>query len=252
MNICIFDNDHLDADMVPLYGSYAEMFKHLFRRAGAGADWSFEVFHTPRQEYPPTFDAFDAVVLTGSRADAFSDQPWVLRLRHEVETLLSQRKKLVGVCFGHQLIALCLGAPVGRAPQGWGAGLMTYDWLTATPAGNSAAPSRASDASHHTTVALLASHQDQVFELPPSAHLLASNAFCPVAAFGVGDHVFCVQAHPEFDVAYSAYLIDKRRALLGEAAYAQCRQSLIPNHDGEQLARHMIAFIQNPVNTNPV
>jgi GMP synthase-like glutamine amidotransferase len=242
MNICILDNDHLDADMVPLYGSYAEMFKHLLRRAGAGADWSFEVFHTPRQDYPPTFDAFDAVVLTGSRADAFSDQPWVLRLRHEVQTLLTQHKKLVGVCFGHQLIALCLGAPVGRAPQGWGMGLMTYEWLATTP----------SDPQHRTTVALLASHQDQVFELPPGAHLMASSAFCPVAAFGVGNHVFCVQAHPEFDMAYSAHLIDKRRALLSEAAYVQCRQSLVSNHDGDQLARRMIAFMQNPVNTSAI
>jgi GMP synthase-like glutamine amidotransferase len=235
MNICILDNDHLDPEMVPLYGSYAAMFKRLFQRTGAGVDWTFEVFHTPGQDYPSTFDPFDAVVLTGSRADAFSDQAWVVRLRREVQTLLAQRKKLVGVCFGHQLIALCLGAPVGRAPQGWGAGVMDYAWY------GMGSP----------TVALLASHQDQVFELPPGARLMASHPFCPIAAFGVNDQVFCVQAHPEFDAAYSAYLIDKRRHLLGETHYAQCHASLTQQHDGDRLGQLMVAFMQAQAHRAP-
>ena len=62
------------------------------------------------------------VLLTGSRADSFSDEPWVRVLRGHVSELLERRKPLLGICFGHQLIAHCLGAPVGRAPQGWGMG----------------------------------------------------------------------------------------------------------------------------------
>jgi GMP synthase-like glutamine amidotransferase len=157
----------------------------------------------------------------------------VLALKDKVHELLASKKKLIGVCFGHQLIALCMGAKVGRAPQGWGAGRMQYAW---TDPDFPAALGR-------TDVALLASHQDQVFDLPSGAKLLATSAFCPVAAFGVDDQVFCVQPHPEFVEDFSAYLLNKRRAILGEEKYASSTQSLANGHDGQDVARMMVAFI---------
>lgn len=232
MKLCVLDNDVLDPAVAPIYGSYGEMFVRVLREAGA--DWSFEVFNTVQGQYPASFDDFDAVLLTGSRADAFSQEPWVLALRQRVEELLQADKKLIGVCFGHQLIALCLGARVGRAPQGWGTGRMHYQWH---------APEMA-QSDGRTEIALLASHQDQVFELPPGATLLASSAFCPVAAFAVGEQVLCVQPHPEFVKDYSAYLLDKRRAALGDAHYMASSNSLTLGHDGLRVARMMVAFVE--------
>lgn len=232
MKICILDNDALDPAVAPVYGSYGAMFVRLLRDAGAQAD--FDIFNTVQGQYPDSFAAYDAVLLTGSRADSFSREPWVLALRAKVEELLRSGKKLIGVCFGHQLIALCLGAPVGRAPQGWGTGRMQYQWLAPDwPA-----------AQGRTDIALLASHQDQVAELPAGATLLASSAFCPVAAFAVGQQVLCVQAHPEFVEDYSAYLLDKRRTTLGEAQYRGSVDSLAQGHDGADFAAMMLAFIR--------
>jgi GMP synthase-like glutamine amidotransferase len=82
-----------------------------------------------------------------------------------------------------------------------------------------------------------------VFDLPSGAKLLATSAFCPVAAFGVDDQVFCVQPHPEFVEDFSAYLLNKRRAILGEEKYASSTQSLADGHDGQDVARMMVAFI---------
>ena len=96
-----------------------------------------------------------------------------------------------------------------------------------------------------TELSLLASHQDQVFELPQGATLMASSAFCPVAAFAVDRHVFCVQPHPEFVEDYSAYLLGKRRTLLGEAHYRNGIDSLTLGHDGPLVARMMRAFIED-------
>lgn len=228
----MLDNDVLDPAVAATYTSYAEMFVRLLR--DAGADWSVDIFNTTQGQYPASFDDYGAVLLTGSRADAFSQEAWVLELRQHVEQLLQAKKKLVGVCFGHQLIALCLGAKVGRAPQGWGTGRMRYQWH---------APHLA-QAQGRSEIALLASHQDQVFELPPGATLLASSEFCPVAAFAVGEHVFCVQPHPEFVEDYSAYLLNKRREQLGEEHYTASRNSLAFGHDGLQMARMMVAFVE--------
>lgn len=232
MKLCVLDNDVLDPDVAPIYTSYGAMFVRLL--SDAGADWSFDLFNTTQGHYPASFDDYDAVLLTGSRADAFSQDPWVLALRQRVEQLLQVKKKLIGVCFGHQLIALCLGAKVGRAPQGWGSGRMRYQWH---------APYMAQSLGR-TEIALLASHQDQVVELPEGATLLASSAFCPVAAFAVGHDVFCVQPHPEFVEDYSAYLLSKQRAQLGEEHYIASRNGLALGHDGLQMARMMVAFVE--------
>jgi GMP synthase-like glutamine amidotransferase len=231
--LCILENDDLAPEVTPIYKGYSNMFVRLFRDAGA-ADWSFDVFHTPHMEYPESFDGYDAVLLTGSKADSFSDAPWVVELRRRVTQLLEQKKKLLGICFGHQLIALCLGAEVGRAPQGWGVGRMSYDWHAAD------LPLAPED----SKLALLVSHQDQVLELPENAVLLASNAHCPVAGYAVGEEVFCVQGHPEFVEEYSAFLMGKRRERLGEALYSQGVDSLAHSHDGLDVARMMVAFVE--------
>jgi GMP synthase-like glutamine amidotransferase len=165
MKVCILENDDLDPSIEATYRGYGAMFVRLFH--DAGADWEFDIFHTPLGQYPESFDAYGAVVLTGSKADSFSDAPWVLELRRRVTLLLEQNKKLLGICFGHQLIALCLGAKVGRAPQGWGVGRMSYDWHAAD------LPLAPED----KRLALLVSHQDQVLELPQNAVLLASKAY---------------------------------------------------------------------------
>jgi GMP synthase-like glutamine amidotransferase len=236
MKVCILENDSLDPAVASAYHGYGAMFVRLFEQANAS--WEFDIFHTPAGQYPPSFEPYDAVLLTGSKADSFSDAPWIVELRRQVKLLLAQNKKLLGICFGHQLIALCLGAKVGRAPQGWGVGRMVYNWH---------APSFPMAPTDHS-LSLLVSHQDQVLELPHRAVLLASNAHCPIAAYALGETVFCVQGHPEFVVQYSAHLLECRRARLDEHLYHAAIGSLQQDHDGLQVARMMVAFVQG-INT---
>jgi len=233
VKVCILDNDHLDPAVADTYVSYGVMTEKMF--AAAGVPWQFERFDTTQGVYPDSFDDFDVVLLTGSKADSFSDEPWVQILRKHVTELLKQRKTLLGICFGHQLIAHCLGAKVDRAPNGWGMGRMAYDWV---------GPSPLKAASADTSINLLASHQDQVLSLPVGAVLQARSDFCPIAAYSIDDHVFCVQPHPEFIAAYSAYLLDKRRERIGEDHYTTARAGLALPHDGLEIARFMQAFVE--------
>jgi GMP synthase-like glutamine amidotransferase len=232
MKICILDNDTLDPDVVDTYVSYGAMTEKMF--AAAGVAWQFERFDTTAGHYPDSFDAYDAVLLTGSKADSFSDEPWVRTLRERVTELLRQRKTLLGICFGHQLIAHCLGAQVGRAPQGWGMGRMRYDWVGPMPL-KPEAPS---------TMTLLASHQDQVLTLPAGATLLARSDFCPIAAYAVDDHVFCVQPHPEFVEAYSAWILQKRPHAVAAERREAVRAEMALAHDGLDVARYMQSFVE--------
>ena len=233
MHICILDNDTLDGELARRYTSFGAMFVQLFN--SVEAQWTYDIFSTQRGEYPASFDAYDAVLLTGSASDAFSDEAWVVELRQRVTRLLAEHKKMVGVCFGHQLIGLCMGAPVGRAPQGWGKGRMAYNWHRQDLPG----------CEERQQIALYVSHQDQVLALPPGASLVASSDFCPVAAFTVGEYVFCVQAHPEFDAFFSQALLDKHRERLGEAEHAAKSQGLMAGHEGGEVARMVVAFLEN-------
>jgi GMP synthase-like glutamine amidotransferase len=233
MNICILENDIVDPDMAAHYAGYGVMFENLFQ--SIGIKWTFESFKTCTNHFPSCYDHFDAVLLTGSRADAFSNEAWIVTLRQQVTALIECKMPLLGICFGHQLIAHCLGAQVGRAPQGWGIGCMQYNWH-----------------SEHVPfiqdtrqlISLLASHQDQVFGLPSQATLLASSPFCPVAAYSVQNHIFCVQAHPEFDTNYCTYLLNKRRPHMTEADYTSSLTSLQHAHDGAFIARAMANFLE--------
>ena len=232
MKLCILENDVLDDELAARYGSLGAMFKRFFEKAGAR--WDITAFNTVQGQYPTSFDDYDAVLLTGSRADAFSNEAWVVELRRQVSALIEQKKKMAGVCFGHQLIAVCLGAPVARASAGWGVGRMTYDWHRPDlPHSN-----------ERSSISLLASHQDQVLELPPGAKLVASNDFCPVASYTVEDRIFCIQPHPEFEEALSATLMERRRALLGEDRYASSHASLEHGHEGDEIGRVMVAFLE--------
>ena len=233
LKICILDNDNLDPAVVDAYVSYGAMTETMF--AAAGVPWQFERFNTTRGEYPGSFDTYDAVLLTGSKADSFSDEPWVKTLREHVTALLKQRKKLLGICFGHQLIAHCLGAPVGRAPDGWGMGRMDYEWVGARPL-----KAGATDAA----LSLLASHQDQVLALPVGATLQARSAFCPIAAYSVDDRVFCIQPHPEFVPDYSAWILQKRPESVAADRRERVRADLALPHAGLAVARYMQAFIE--------
>ena len=233
MKLCILDNDTIDEALVGEYGSYGAMLEKVLREAGA-TSWAMDCFRTEHGQYPASFADYDAVLLTGSKADSFSDAPWVVELRRRVTALLATDTTLLGVCFGHQLIALCMGAKVSRAPQGWVTGRHSYQW-------------HAEDLSESQRegFALLASHQDQVMELPQGARLLASSAHCPIAAYAKGNEVLCIQPHPEFVEDYSAYLLNKRRTLLGNAHYTRSMESLQHGHEGADFAKVMVEFIQN-------
>jgi len=233
LKVCILDNDNLDPAVAGTYVSYGAMTEKMF--AAAGVPWQFERFNTTRGEYPASFDGYDAVLLTGSKADSFSDEPWVKALRERTTELLRQRKKLLGICFGHQLIAYCLGAEVGRAVKGWGMGRMQYEWLGNTPL---------KPAADGATLHLLASHQDQVQSLPAGATLLARSEFCPIAAYSVEDHVFCIQPHPEFVEDYNAWILSKRPESVSADRRDAVRAEMALPHDGLAVARFMRDFVE--------
>ena len=234
MRICILETDILRPQLIEQYHGYGRMFRQLFERQSITAQ--FDVFNVVEGCYPEADQAYDAYLITGSKADSFGTDAWILTLREYLLSRYQNGDRLIGICFGHQLLALMLGGKTERATQGWGIGVNRYqlleqpEWMS---------PALAS-------LDMLVFHQDQVTELPANATLLASSAFCPNAAYSIGDQVLCFQAHPEFVDDYELALLNLRREFLGEARYQQALASMSQPHQGVVVAEWMLRFAGQP------
>lgn len=231
LRICILETDILRPELVDQYQGYGRMFERLFAQQPLPA--SFEVFNVVQGDYPADEERYDAYLVTGSKADSFGSDPWIQTLKTYLLRRYENGDKLLGICFGHQLLALLLGGRAERASQGWGVGIHHYQ-MKQRPQWMSPALD---------DLALLISHQDQVTVLPDKATLLAASEFCPVAAYCIGDQVLCFQGHPEFVHDYSRALLDIRQQCIGEPTYRKAVASLEQSHQGAAVAEWMMRFV---------
>ena len=232
MRLGILDCDRLDPDLVGDFGPvYSEMFIKGFR--ALAPELEFRVWSALDGDLPPDLTECDAWLITGSRHDAYSDIPWILALRDWIRRAHDANVKLAGVCFGHQVIAQALGGEVMKSTKGWGLGVSVHAMQTTKPW---MAPGL-------DTIRILASHQDQVEQLPPGATLLAGNDFCPNFMFLQGDHIVAIQGHPEFSVAYNRALIERRRDRLPHAHYHIRLSSLEGSLYSPTLTQWLLQFL---------
>lgn len=231
LQICILETDVLRPELVDQYDSYGRMFEQLFARQPIAAE--FKVYNVMEGHYPPDSERYDAYLVTGSKADSFGSDAWIQTLKTYLLERYARGDKLLGVCFGHQLLALLLGGKAERAVQGWGVGIHQYRMENKT----------AWMSPDLEDLTLLISHQDQVTRLPENATLLASSEFCPIASYCIGDQVLCFQGHPEFVHDYSRALLDLRQQHIGEPAYTRGVDSLQHDHQGHMVAEWMMRFV---------
>ena len=231
LRICILETDVLRPEFVDQYQGYGQMFKRLFTQQPIAAQ--FTVFNVLQGEYPADDETYDAYLVTGSKADSFGTDPWIETLKRYLLTRYERGDKLLGVCFGHQLLALLLGGKSERASQGWGVGTHQYRLAAKAPWMSPAVED----------LTLLISHQDQVTALPENATVIASSDFCPFAAYHINDQVLCFQGHPEFIHDYSRALLDLRQDALGADVYGSGIASLAKDHHGQTVAEWMMRFV---------
>lgn len=159
-----------------------------FLQSGGGTTFSYVGYDVALGEFPETVDTCDGYVITGSPNGVYDTDSWITDLMQFVRDCYAAEKKLVGICFGHQILAHALGGHTEKSEKGWGLGLKPFDvvaqkpWMT-EPVGQ---------------FGLYFVHQDQVQQLPAEAELLGGNGFCPNAMFVMDDRVLGVQGHPEF------------------------------------------------------
>ena len=235
MKIGILEADELVDEIKKRYGTYSDMFQRLL--SSVDETLSFHSYQVTQFIYPSSINECDAYLLTGSKFGVYEDFEWIKKLESFVVELYQANKKLTGICFGHQLIAQALGGLTEKSKNGWGVGLFSSDIRRPVQHGDWFNPEKDS-------FILPVSHQDQVVHIPPRAMLVASSAFCPNAAFQIGDSVLTFQGHPEFSNEYLKYIINNRREDIGEEKRALALSTLIRAADRELVAQWLVNFIR--------
>ena len=231
MIIGILQTDRVKPEFSQRFGEYPAMFRSLL--LGIDAGLGFRVYDVRHGVYPEDMDQCDAYITTGSRASVYQHDPWIEELRDFIVQLDQRRKKLVAVCFGHQLVAQTFGGHTERSERGWGVGV--HRWRVTMRKRWMMPPLPA--------FRLIVSHQDQVTRLPDGAELLAGSDFCPIAMYQRGEHTLAIQGHPEFGRSYAESLMRHRQDLLGEAVFNDGIRSLRLPTDETTVARWILTFI---------
>ena len=210
------------------FGTYPEMFVQLL---GPDAyDW--RTYDVDGGELPKSPTECDAYIITGSSAGVYDPEPWIGPAMDFLRAAKGQAA-LVGVCFGHQLMAQAFGGQVIKSPKGWGVGEHIYEVLKGEPWIDDR-PLR---------IRLPASHQDQVVEKPPGAEVVFASEFTPFAALAWPDaRAISMQPHPEFDPEYAKSLIEHRR---GDPYPHEQADAAIASYSGADDRMRVAGWIKN-------
>jgi GMP synthase-like glutamine amidotransferase len=192
MKLAILETGTPPGDLADTFGDYPAMFAALL-----GDGFEIETFDVALGELPSA-GAHEAYLITGSPAGVYDPLPWIEALMDFIRS--ADNAKIVGICFGHQAMAEALGGHVEKSDKGWGAGLHRYTIDRVEPWMDPVA-----------SIAIPASHQDQVVVQPPHTEIVASSAFTPFAGLAWTDRpAISFQFHPEFSADFAKALIEKR------------------------------------------
>jgi GMP synthase-like glutamine amidotransferase len=230
MKIGLLQCGHMADSIAAVHGDYDALYGRLLAPHG------IEIVTYPVVDmvFPRGVHDCEGWLLSGSKHGVYDDLPFIAPLEDFVRRAHAAGLPVVGICFGHQLIAQALGGKVEKFSGGWAVGPQNYSL----------------DAAGEVT--LNAWHQDQIVTPPPTARVVGTSDFCAYPALAYGDTIWSIQPHPEFEGALVSQLIEVRRGspgltdpLLADAAAALATKT---DNDriGAEIARFFLAHQKAP------
>ncbi|HKL05683.1 MAG TPA: type 1 glutamine amidotransferase [Roseovarius sp.] len=222
MKIGILQTGHAPDVVLDELGDYDAMFARLLD----GHGFDFQTWNVVDNDFPGAVDAADGWLVTGSKHGAYENHPWIAPLEDFIRAVYGDGRPMIGVCFGHQIIAQALGGKVVKFPGGWSVGRTEYTI-------------------GDETLPLNAWHQDQVVDLPEGAQVVGQSDFCENAALLYDTRIWTIQPHPEFPARVIEHLIAHRgRGVVPDDQLDAAQQRLPDSTANQAIADHMAAFFK--------
>lgn len=222
MKIGILLTGHAPDTLIDDTGDYDAIFTAML----SGHGLTFRNYAVVDGQFPAGADDADGWLITGSKHGAYEDHPWIAPLEALIRDIHARGLPLIGVCFGHQIIAQALGGKVEKYPGGWAVGPTDYQ-------------------QGDQTLTVNAWHQDQITRRPDGARVLASNDFCENAVLAYGDTIWTLQPHPEFTTHFVEGLIRSRgRGVVPDALLDAALGDLGKPNNNADIATFMVEFFK--------
>ncbi|WP_449394633.1 type 1 glutamine amidotransferase [Devosia riboflavina] len=209
------------------------MFERMFD--GTGNGFSYEAVTAYGNSLLPDPTRLEGIVITGSPAGVYEDHDWLPPLREFIRRAYEAKTPMLGICFGHQIMADALGGDVRKSEKGWGLGRHAYrvanrpDFMAGAP----------------ETLSIACSHQDQVIVPPNEAEVILASDFTPNAGlFYKSGKALSFQPHPEFHDDYALALVELRRGRAPEEVVEQGVASFAQSSDSDQMADYIGKFFR--------
>jgi GMP synthase-like glutamine amidotransferase len=214
------------------FGPYAHMFHRMFAPEG----FEFETVRLTDGQPLPDPARLDAVLVTGSSAGVYDNHlSWMEPLRAFIRSAYAAKTPMVGICFGHQIVADALGGDVRKSEKGWGLGRHVYDVKSRPAPIGGTLPE----------FAIACSHQDQVIAPPAEAEVFLSSDFTPNAGLMYRNgRTMSLQPHPEFEDDYTIALAEMRRGKTTDDVIETAIRSVTRPSDSREMAGYLGAFIK--------
>lgn len=236
INLGILQTNHdKSVEVGDAFPDDAHRFRDLFDEQEER--FRYRIYMTIGGEVPSDINEQDAYMITGSPLSVLDDHAFMPDLLDFITKCDEAKKPLLGVCFGHQAIALALGGSVEKANMGWNVGIentvynQTRTWM---------APAK-------TELPMYVFHEDQVTKLPEGCDLLGSNNKCPISSFSKGEHIFTTQSHPEFTDGFMRCVLEATQDKLPETEVNSIYESLEQTQDGALFAQWATEFFKGAI-----
>jgi len=231
MRLTIVQTGDVPAPLRSQFGPYPTMFERMFESTGKAFDYDTIVVNDNKMLPDPKH--IEGIVITGSPAGVYEDHDWLPPLRAFIREAYEAKIPMLGICFGHQIMADALGGDVQKSQKGWGLGRHTYR-VTSRPGFMADAPE---------TLAIACSHQDQVIVPPAEAEVILASDFTPNAGlFYKSGKALSFQPHPEFLDDYALALVELRRGKAPDSVVDTGAASFETASDSPQVANYIGNF----------